>query len=120
MDSPAFIKYVNAMEAARQLGCSRQYVCKLIRQRRIRGAQRFGFQYMIPSPVQVLPPKSRIKQRQHTYGYETAQDIKQRNNLTTRQVFRKLRSGELKGAKKLGRRMWMVPMHYTKVQEEVL
>ena len=44
-------------EAARQHGVSARRLRTLLQQGRVKGAQKFGTQWMIPVPVEVLPPE---------------------------------------------------------------
>ena len=117
-----FVKYVNAMNAAKLLGCSRQRVWELLQQKRIHGAQRIGHQYMIPEPVRVILPSpvSQKGRTRHTYGYADTRTVAIERGITVRKVLKQIKSGEIKGARKLGNRTWIIPTHYNKIQEELL
>ena len=51
------IKHIGVTEAAEQLGVSAQRIRVLLKEGRVVGAERRTFGWLIPSPVQIIPPR---------------------------------------------------------------
>ena len=48
--------FVTAQRAAAECGVSLSRIRQLLQQRRVEGAKKFGRQWLVPTPVVVLPP----------------------------------------------------------------
>ena len=97
---PSFYGRVTANEAAEELGLTPGRVRQLCQAGRIKGAQKFGNGWAIPSPVKVI-------ERVPT-GFVTPTDAAEELGLTLGRVLQLCEAGSIVGAEKVGHR-WRIP-----------
>ena len=106
-------RYVTVAEAADEVGLTESYIRRLCREGRVRGAERFGKSWMIPTPVTVYSViESQTGGRAGLIGATEAAAVL---GITRQRVIQLCRAGGIKGARKVGRH-WAIPTPVERVR----